>query len=199
MLLPILLLSLVLCLNNAATNAESSPQQSLRDLEEKLESRFRNMETRFQDEKEKLELRLKEMAMKMENEKEKQAKEKKELEVKINEMEARLMEVLEDRLKEKIVLEERERRLEASTSNQLTSNSSNNALTSPSLRDLPFVLISAWQPNRLSSSQTVTFESFLANYNNGERPDSRDQRYIGKNIIESRYIVKLSIDIQKTI
>ena len=33
---------------------------------------------------------------------------------------------------------------------------------------LSFVLISAWQPNRLSSPQTVTFESFLANYNNSE-------------------------------
>ena len=44
---------------------------------------------------------------------------------------------------------------------------SNNALRNPSLRDFPIVLISAWQPNAIASPQTVTFDSFLTNYNAG--------------------------------
>merc|ERR1711934_459688 len=42
--------------------------------------------------------------------------------------------------------------------------------TKPFLRDLPIVLISAWQPNILRSPQTVTFESFLTDFNNADRP-----------------------------
>ena len=61
MLLTILLLSLLLCLTDAAgKDAKSSSKQcSDGGLEEKLESRLRDMETRFQDEKEKLEERMK--------------------------------------------------------------------------------------------------------------------------------------------
>ena len=55
-----------------------------------------------------------------------------------------------------------------------TSNFSSNAVAKPSLRDLPIVLISAWQPNWLTSPQTVTFESFLANFNNANRPRGGD-------------------------
>ena len=49
-------------------------------------------------------------------------------------------------------------------------NASKNALTNPSLRDLPIVLISAWRDNPIYSPQTVTFDSFLANFNNAARP-----------------------------
>ena len=55
-----------------------------------------------------------------------------------------------------------------------TSNFSSNAVAKPSLRDLPIVLISAWQPNWLTSPQTVTFESFLANFNNTNRSGGLD-------------------------
>ena len=48
-----------------------------------------------------------------------------------------------------------------------SSTFSSTTLTKPYLRDVPIVLISAWQPNNLQSPQIVTFESFLANYNNG--------------------------------
>ena len=54
-------------------------------------------------------------------------------------------------------------------------NFSINALTNPSPRDLPIILISAWKGNSpITSPQTVTFESFLANYNNGGRPGGGD-------------------------
>ena len=48
--------------------------------------------------------------------------------------------------------------------------SNNNALISPSLRDLPIVLISAWHSSAITIPQTVTFDSFLSNFNNGNRP-----------------------------
>ena len=69
-----------------------------------------------------------------------------------------LVEKLESRLREmELRLEETEMRMEKEK-------------TKPSLRDLPIVLISAWQPNILRSPQTVTFESFLTDFNNADRP-----------------------------
>ena len=60
---------------------------------------------------------------------------------------------------------------EESLRKEIASNFTNgNALTKPSLRDLPIVLISAWRFNTLTFPQTVTFESFLANFNNADRP-----------------------------
>ena len=55
---------------------------------------------------------------------------------------------------------------------EIASNFSNhvNALTNPSFRDLPIVLISAYQSTPLTSPQTVTFDSFLANFNNANSP-----------------------------
>jgi len=143
MLLKILLLGLVFCL----TGAKCSPQQDLKDLVDKLESRLRNLETKFQDEKEKLETRL---------------------EAKDKEMETRLEELAENMKEEKDELEKREKRLEAMMSKLRMEESlrNNTALTNPSLHDLPVLLISAWRHNILQSPQTVTFESFLANYNN---------------------------------
>ena len=54
-------------------------------------------------------------------------------------------------------------------------NASKNALTNPSLCDLPIVLISAWRRGPITSPQTVTFESFLANFNNNDRPGGGDK------------------------
>ena len=48
------------------------------------------------------------------------------------------------------------------------------ALTNPSLRDLPIVLISAWRSDWLQSPQTVTFDSFLSNFNNQDLPGGGD-------------------------
>ena len=81
-------------------------------------------------------------------------------------------------------MDRKERGLEAATSKlrikkeeslrkEIASNFSNkSALSKPSLRDLLNVLIPAYhcQPNSVTSAQTVTFDSFLANYNNGDRP-----------------------------
>merc|ERR1712172_115385 len=120
MLLTALLLNLIICLlTDGGTDAKSSPQQGLEDLVEKLESRLRNVETRFQNEKEKLESRLEDMEMKMKFEKTEQAKQKKELEATIKEMERRLLEELEDRLKEeKDALQTGANGLEASMSEE---------------------------------------------------------------------------------
>ena len=146
MLLKILLLSFVL---SSLTNAKSSPKLGLDDLEnlvDKLvESRLRDMETRMQDDKEK------------------QAKEKKELEAKVKAMEIRLKEL-------EYSMKEEKDELNASKLRMEVENVSNNALTNPSLRDLPIVIISAYRDSAIESPQTVTFESFLANYNNGDRP-----------------------------
>ena len=172
MLLKILLLSLVLSLTYVVgTDSMSSPKQGL---EGGLESLV-----------ERLEFRLREMEKRMHEEKENHTKEKEELEArlesKLREMEARQSEELAEKMKkERKMFEKREREREASISKlkleveESLRNFSNDALTKPSLRDLPIVIISAWQPNRLSSPQTVTFERFLANYNNGERPGGGD-------------------------
>jgi len=186
MLLTILLLNLAFSsLADADADAESSPKQGsegLENLVEKLESRLRDVETKFQDEKEKLE----EMEMRMKHKEEEQAKEKKELKGKITEMETRLEE-LEDQLKgENDEIEERQGGLKASASEvkikvqessrkETAFNTSNSiALTNPSPRDLPIVIISAWTAEELRNPKTVTFESFLANFNNANRPGGGD-------------------------
>merc|ERR1719391_1569246 len=111
-----------------------------------------------QDEKKKLELKLKEIRMEMKYKKEEQAREKKDREARNKEIEMRLEE-LEDKLQ--MVVEEPLRK-------EVASNISNNALTKRSLRDLPIIIISAWRAGPLGSAQTVTFDYFLANYNNGD-------------------------------
>ena len=145
MLLRILLPSLLLSLTNAGADATSPPKTELEGLENLVEK----LQFRLRN----MELRLEETEMRMKSEKETQAKEKKEMEARLEskdeEMETRLEE-LGDKMK------------------------ADRALAKPSLRDLPIVIISAWQPNTLRSPQTVTFESFLANYNNGERPGGGD-------------------------
>lgn len=186
MLLTILLLNLFLRLTDASADAKSSPEQSLEGLVEKLEFRLREME-----------LRLEDTDMRMKKENEKQAQEKKELEAKNKEMERRLeakdkemerrLAELEKKMKEEKY--ELEREMEASTSKlrkevedseeslrtEFASNfTKDNALTKPSLRDLPIVIISAWRLSGLTSPQTVTFESFLANFNNADRPGGGD-------------------------
>ena len=152
MLLTELLLSLILCLAHDGAYAESAPRRSQEDCEtlvENLEFRLRDVETRVHEK----------------------------LEAKDKEMETRLGE-MEDKIKEG---EKRERELEASVSKlkieveeslrkEIVSNLSNSALAKPSLRDLPIVLISAWRADELTYPQTVTFDSFLTNFNNADRP-----------------------------
>ena len=65
-------------------------------------------------------------------------------------------------------------RMESPGRREITSNLSNTALTNPSLRDLPIVIISAWRDDFITSPQTVTFDSFLANYNKANRPGGGD-------------------------
>jgi len=184
-MLTILLLNLALLnLPYVGADARSSPKQSLEgsleNLVKKLESRLRDLEIEIQDDKEKQKLRLKENEKRIKSEKEKHAKEKKELEdrleAKDKEVETRLQELadktreLERKLKASIS-ELRMEVKEESFKKESASNFSNSiALTKPSLRDLPIVIISAWQPNAIRSPRTVSFESFLANYNNGNRP-----------------------------
>ena len=175
MLLTILLLNLVTHL----TNAGGMPQVGLEGLEnlvEKMvESRLRDVERKIQDGKEKLESRLEELEMKLKDEKQTRAKEREELEERNKELERRVDE-LEERMKEelgkgKMELEASRSKMRMEKEEEVATNYYNatNALTKPSLRDLPIVLISAWRESPLKSPQTVTFESFLANYKNGER------------------------------
>merc|ERR1711990_835927 len=163
MLLPILLLTVILRLTNADTL--STPKQGFEDLEKLVE-------TRMQEESEKQAKGMKELEAKI---KEMEAKEK-EMETRLSELEERLKE--DDDTLEEIVREcESKLRKEVekeSLSKKADSDISNNALTNPSLRDLPIVLISAWRSAPIYSPETVTFKSFLANYNNGGRPGGGD-------------------------
>merc|ERR1711990_548639 len=181
MLLTILLPNFVLLsLTDAGpADAKSSPKlgsEGLENLVEKLELRLRDMETKFE-----------EMEKWTKHKEEEQAEENKKLKAKNKEMETRLQELEEKTEKEKDETEKREKGSKASTSKlrmeveeessrkEIASNISNNdALTNPSLRDLPIVIISAWRAGTIISPQTVTFESFLANYNNGNRPGGGD-------------------------
>ena len=158
-------------------------EAKIKDLEERLELKDKVMEMRLEELEDKMEERLEEMKMKMEEEKERQAEEKKRLEARNKEMDRRLEE-LEDKMKEKNnEMDKMKRGFEASTSKlrieveeslrkEITFN--NALMTKPSLRDLPIILISAYQSKTLSSPQTVTFERFLVNYNNHDRPGGGD-------------------------
>merc|ERR1712192_143772 len=157
MLLPILLLNLIF--SQVGADEKLAPKQSLENLVDQLELRLREMELRHE-------------------------KEKKELETKDKEMEARLRE-LEEKMKEgKDEFEKKggeetssNLRIEAegeSIGKEMASKISNYTLANPSLRDLPIVIISAWTGQILRSPQTVTYESFLANYNNADRPGGGD-------------------------
>ena len=154
MLLAILLLNFVLCLTDAGADAKSSPEpgsEGLENLVEKLESRLRDMEKRLEETEQnnqEMKRRLEEFAEKM----------------RTDEFEKREQGTKTSRSKLKMEVEEALRK-------EFASNfSHNNALTKPSLRDLPIVIISAWRASSLTSPQTVTFESFLANFNNQDRP-----------------------------
>ena len=111
-----------------------------------------NAESRLEDLVERLELRLKDVEERVLVEKEKVA----ELENEMNTM--------RKKVEEECVTKE-------SVTNLTTKGSTN-----PSLRDLPIVFISAWQPNYLDDpyTSTVPFESFLANFNNADTPGGCD-------------------------
>jgi len=87
-----------------------------------------------------------------------------------------VIENLEFRLKAmEVRLNESERRAQKASEDkgkELPNNSQESTeLAKSSLRDLPFVLISAYQPTPpLKDNSTVTFSSFLANYTNAGRP-----------------------------
>merc|ERR1719273_420715 len=113
------------------------------------------------------------------------AEKEKNLEAKNREMEARLEE-LEEQLKEgngglgkidsdlETSKSEQKRGAENSSTKEFASSYPHNTLTKPSLRDLPIILISAWRGSYILSPQTVTFESFLTNYNTGDTPGGGD-------------------------
>merc|ERR1711953_246276 len=121
-----------------------------------------------------MELKMKDMESRLE-----------ETEAKNKEMETRLEE-LEEQLKEdngglgkldsdlEASKSEQKRGAENSSTKEFASSYPHNALTKPSLRDLPIILISAYRGGPIRSPQTVTFASFLANYNNGDTPGGGD-------------------------
>ena len=152
MLLPILLLNLIF--SQVGADEKFAPKQSLEILAEQLELRLREMELRHE-------------------------KEKKELETKDKEMEARLRE-LEEKMKEgkdefeKKGGEETSSNLRIEAEGESIGKEMASKISNPSLRDLPIVLISAWNGQLLTSPQTVTFDYFLAKYNNADKPGGGD-------------------------
>ena len=98
----------------------------------------------------------------------------KDLEAKNKEMETKLEELGKIDSDLEASKSEQKRGAENSSTKEFASSYPHNTLTKPSLRDLPIILISAWQGSPIRSLQTVTFDSFLANYNNGDRPGGGD-------------------------
>ena len=98
----------------------------------------------------------------------------KDLEAKNKEMETKLEELGKIDSDLEASKSEQKRGAENSSTKEFASSYPHNALTKPSLRDLPIILISAWRGSRIISPQTVTFDSFLANYNNGDTPGGGD-------------------------
>ena len=96
------------------------------------------------------------------------------LEAKNKEMETKLEELGKIDSDLEASKSEQKRGAENSSTKEFASSYPHNALTKPSLRDLPIILISAYRGNAIISPQTVTFDSFLANYNNGDRPGGGD-------------------------
>ena len=92
------------------------------------------------------------------------------LQFRLRDMELRLEETAKEKKEMEEMLESKDKEMETRLEELGDKLKAESALTKPSLRDLPIVIISAWQSNILRSPQTVTFESFLANYNNGDRP-----------------------------
>merc|ERR1711872_251247 len=125
----------------------SNAENGLEDLVERLELRLKDVEERMLVEKAELENEMRTM-------KEESKKRERRLETTI----ADLRKKVED---------------ECVTKESAT-NLTNNGLTNPSVRDLPIVFISVWQPNILIDAQTVPFESFLANFNNADTPGGGD-------------------------
>jgi len=166
MLLQFLLLDLLLCIFTAGADATSPQMQGMEVLEDFVEKL--------------MEVRLRDMETRMKDEKEKHTKEKEMLEASIKDLETRLV-LREDELETSLrklasTVNEDKEEFEATVSKlrkeverkEKASNCSSSALlTKSSLRDSPILLISAWRSNNITSPQIVTFESFVANYNNG--------------------------------
>merc|ERR1711936_1396846 len=148
MVLVILLLSLVL--TKTGTDAKSS--LGLED----LENLVKQMELKMKD----MEAKNKEMETRLE-----------ELEEQLKECHGGLGKIDSDPETSK---SEQKRGAENSSTKDFASSYPHNALTKPSLRDLPIILISAWRGSYIHFPQTVTFDSFLANYNNGDTPGGGD-------------------------
>ena len=158
MLSQILLLKLLFSTGADATSPPTQDMEVLEDFVEKL-----------------MEVRLRDMETKMKREEEKHIKEREKLEALIRDLETRLEDKLETSLgKLASTMKEEMGEFEATVSKLKTeverkenaSNCSSSSLTKSSLRDSPILLISAWRSN-ITSPQIVTFETFLANYNNG--------------------------------
>ena len=158
-------------------NEKKELKEMVKAMEVRLGAKNTEMEAKNKEMEARLEAKDKEMETRLQELEDKMRKEKDELEKKERQLEASISEMR----KEKDELEKRERRLEASVSKlrsemeeslrkEMTSNYSKNALTNPSPRDLPIVIISAWRATPIESPQTVTFESFLANFDNADRP-----------------------------
>ena len=147
----LLWLSISFCFSNAenfeiAENAESG----LEDLVERLELRLKVVEERMLVEK----VKVAELENEVSTMKEESKKRERRLEATISDLRKRVED--ESVTKESVT--------------NLTANGSPNS----SVRGLPIVFISAWQPNDLLDVQTVPFESFLANFNNVDTPGGGD-------------------------
>merc|ERR1712241_1242536 len=163
MVLAILLLSLVL--TKTGTDAKSSlGLEDLENLVKQMELKMKDMESRLEETETKnkeMETRLEELEEQLKECSEGLGKIDSDLEASKSEQKrgAENSSTKESRI-QKPDLEEKER----------ASSYPRNALTKPSLRDLPIILISASRRSALTSSHpfpTVTFDTFLANYNNG--------------------------------
>ena len=156
---------LLLCFTlwlHTGTNAESRPKGNSEDFEllvEKLvESRMVDMKRRLEEmevRNEKLEAINKRMELRLEG----TATRNEQVEAKITLLQTRIQE-----------LEDKENKVEEGKKPKTGTGRENEM----SPRDLPITLISAWRFSSVTSPQTVTFDSFLVNFNNGDTPGGGD-------------------------
>ena len=93
------------------------------------------------------------------------------MEERMDEMKVEMKEELEEKEAE---LREEMKEKEALLRKELASKEEVGMAVTQGLRDLPYLTLCAYNDEWTFSSSTITYDSFLTNFNNGERPGGAD-------------------------